>query len=856
MLLVLLLLSLLCTGAINDRVLKRSNAKKWKRVAEVSRITSRSGARQYLEDSSSELVVPIEVDIILVGFSGDGGYGYKLQPDRLLNLLATHLQWYCPYSWETEEELGVCMHVNFQVVSNEEDPEVGTLLHRLEAHLKANMKQSHAAYDETIATGQRKYFTVEASEVEPLLNEFMEHLYETQGGDTAGDGTAQDAGLGGATGTGSVVVGSSKKGRAGRPDVWHRHNAIFVLNPSKVRINPETAAEVAAAHHPPDFIRMWQEGKYEDAKLSDEEAGYIYRYQYNGVGETAIWHSSKNYMVVDLSAGPSTYGPLVSQGGAVTPQALPSIKDTYQQLLDQLKAVPNQQTVREFARQAAEHGLVTLLAGRLAALLAAGTKAAFVPDMASQHIEQAKTVLVPLVVLSDHPVTADESIAQTQENYYGINVTHVEAALAHLLSEGQEGVVITTFHELHKHKQLAAALHKATRSHSESVVDVAAARDYKGTDMGIHSHSHTYIDPDVLMQEIEMSADMLTHGLVTVAHTMGKEAEHHIAQLRHEGTRVVPVFVLALQNHPEDVVLSNRELMAADHDNVVVLQLRHGSKWGGPDEFITGHMANGRRVVLDGAKSTRHVIAGLAQALTGVTPPYQHFESSLDKLEVDWRWAAGATPFGPYSNYEGVSEIMQNAARRNVLLAHVGAALRQLQQQLDALDAFVAHHFKGPWAGAGLGDSGRHWLDTVASTRHGYNSTLNKEVVYQLESSLSNISTMVEELAMEMFTHDFKAADDIVGNRLLPAVAALCTELDQQLDAAEEVMQCCHMGSTNMISQALLTMLACAGGAGVFFALVGIALCARMARRKAVKLTGLPTYGLPMYSGKLGTWSL
>lgn len=119
------------------------------------------------------------------------------------------------------------------------------------------------------------------------------------------------------------------------------------------------------------------------------------------------------------------------------------------------------------------------------------------------------------MVLSDHPVTADESIAQTQENYYGINVTHVEAALAHLLSEGQEGVVITTFHELHKHKQLAAALHKATRSHSESVVDVAAARDYKGTDMGIHSHSHTYIDPDVLMQEIEMSADMLTHGLVS-----------------------------------------------------------------------------------------------------------------------------------------------------------------------------------------------------------------------------------------------------------------------------------------------------------------------------------------------------
>jgi hypothetical protein len=28
------------------------------------------------------------------------------------------------------------------------------------------------------ATGQRKYFTVEASEMEPVFNEFMEHLYE------------------------------------------------------------------------------------------------------------------------------------------------------------------------------------------------------------------------------------------------------------------------------------------------------------------------------------------------------------------------------------------------------------------------------------------------------------------------------------------------------------------------------------------------------------------------------------------------------------------------------------------------------------------------------------------------------
>jgi hypothetical protein len=57
---------------------------------------------------------------------------------------------------------------------------------------------------------------------------------------------------------------------------------------------------------------------------------------------------------------------------------------------------------------------------------------------------------------------------------------------------------------------------------------------------------------------------------------------------------------------------------------------------------------------------------------------------------------------------------VQNIARRNSLLTHTSAALRQLQRQLDAVDAFVRHHFTGPWEDAGLKDTGRHWLDTVA----------------------------------------------------------------------------------------------------------------------------------------------
>lgn len=39
-----------------------------------------------------DLVVPIEVDVVLVGFSGDGGYGYTLDSSKLLSMLSSHLQ--------------------------------------------------------------------------------------------------------------------------------------------------------------------------------------------------------------------------------------------------------------------------------------------------------------------------------------------------------------------------------------------------------------------------------------------------------------------------------------------------------------------------------------------------------------------------------------------------------------------------------------------------------------------------------------------------------------------------------------------------------------------------------------------
>lgn len=67
-------------------------------------------------------------------------------------------------------------------------------------------------------------------------------------------------------------------------------------------------------------------GAYNADALDAEDGGYVYRYQYNGMGEATTWLSSKNYLVLDVSAGPSTYGPAISRSGGVTQGAVPSVR--------------------------------------------------------------------------------------------------------------------------------------------------------------------------------------------------------------------------------------------------------------------------------------------------------------------------------------------------------------------------------------------------------------------------------------------------------------------------------------------------------------------------------------------------
>jgi hypothetical protein len=243
-----------------------STGRKW---ASEARASAASAARTFLEESGQPLLVPLGVEVFLIGFDGDGGYSHRAAADALRGLLGGMLPRACPRSLDTGEELGVCFHTDFRVFAAAELGEQGAeLLRRIEAHIRLTGKETGVHHiGGGAATKRVLEYAVDGAALEPAFDEFLEWAY----GEAPG----------------------------GPGHTWHQSNPIIVINPSKVRAKPQGSAGQAQAQaqgQPPappppplDFGQEWARRAYDPADLDAEEAGYAYRWAYGGKGEAAAW---------------------------------------------------------------------------------------------------------------------------------------------------------------------------------------------------------------------------------------------------------------------------------------------------------------------------------------------------------------------------------------------------------------------------------------------------------------------------------------------------------------------------------------------------------------------------------------
>lgn len=112
-LLLLLLAPLLLAPLLPSAAASTPDTRRWERE---NRARAASSAREFAEWAGERLSVPLDVDVYLVGFDGDGGYGHVADAVELAKLLAgAGRPDACPRSLDTGEEVGVCFRLDYRV---------------------------------------------------------------------------------------------------------------------------------------------------------------------------------------------------------------------------------------------------------------------------------------------------------------------------------------------------------------------------------------------------------------------------------------------------------------------------------------------------------------------------------------------------------------------------------------------------------------------------------------------------------------------------------------------------------------------------------------------------------------------
>ncbi|KAK1295082.1 hypothetical protein QJS10_CPA16g01682 [Acorus calamus] len=529
--------------------------------------------------------VPLEINIVLVGFNSDGGYRFSLDAHKLEEFLRTSFPTHRPSCHERGEPIDIEHHFIYNVY-----PAGQPELIALEKALRESMVPTGTARESEYGR-ELPLYEVEATTVEPMFQTLYSYIFDFEG--TGSSATEMDRPL---------------------PTV------IFVLNFDKVRMDPRNK-DVDL-----DSLMYGKINGLTDKELSAQEADYIYRYRYRGGGASQVWLSSGRFVVIDLSAGPCTYGKIETEEGSIS------------------------------------------------SLISTTIEHVIAPDLRFETVDLTSRLLVPIIVLQNHN---RYNILQAGHNY-SIDVQAIEKEVKKMVHAGQEVVIVGGSHALHRHEKLAIAVSKATRSHS--------LHETK-KDGRFHVHTKTYLDGAVLKEEMERSADVLAAGLLDISdpslsskfylrqHWMDESDGSQDSIIKHR-----PLWAAYNTKRVDtNLLMDDESLVWTSKDVVIVLQ--HDT-----EKIPLSYVSETDRMHAYPLLAQRHILAGLASAVGGLSAPYEKVSHIHERPISSWLWAMGCHPFGPFSNSSETSQLLQDVALRSNIYARVDSALRKIRDSSEKLE--------------------------------------------------------------------------------------------------------------------------------------------------------------------------
>ncbi|XP_038720256.1 uncharacterized protein LOC120012804 isoform X1 [Tripterygium wilfordii] len=670
--------------------------------------------------------VPLEVNVVLIGFNEDGGYRYTVDAHKLEELLRVSFPNHRPSCLETGEPLDIEHHVVYNVF-----PAGQPELIALEKALKEAMVHTGSAR-ETDFGRDVPTFDVEATKVEPVFQKLYSYIFDV---DEVGVSTDTDGPM---------------------------PSAIFVVNFDKVRMDPRNK-DINL-----DSFMYGKVTQLTEEDLKKQEGDYIYRYRYNGGGASQVWLGSGRFVVIDLSAGPCTYGKIETEEGSVSSKTLPRIRYVM---------FPRGQTAVN------DHSTPEIFLGQLAMLVATTVEHVIAPDVRFEIVDLTTRLLIPIIVLQNHN---RYNILEPGHNY-SINAGAIESEVKKMVHDGQEVVIVDGTHALHSHEKLAIAVSKAMRGYS--------LQETK-KDGRFHVHTKTYLDGAILKEEMERSADVLAAGLLEVAnpslsskfflrqHWMDdtdgssdsilkhkplwatyeaksgkkkkkKTQKKHGDLYRTYGTRVIPVFVLSLADVDPHLMMEDDGLVWTSNDVVIVLQHQN-------EKIPLSYASETERRHAIPSQAKRHILAGLASVAGGLSAPYEKASHVHERPVVNWLLATGCHPFGPFSNTSLVSQMLRDVALRNTIYARVDSALRRIRETSEAVQVFAAEYLQTPLGEPVKGRKNKTttelWLEKFYKKTTNLPEPLPHELVERLEKYFDSLEEQLVDLSSLLYEHRLQEA--------------------------------------------------------------------------------------------------
>ncbi|KAF6170902.1 hypothetical protein GIB67_014719 [Kingdonia uniflora] len=77
---------------------------------------------------------------------------------------------------------------------------------------------------------------------------------------------------------------------------------------------------------------------------------------------------------------------------------------------------------------------------------------------------------------------------------------------------------------------------------------------------------------------------------------------------------------------------------------------------------LTGYVSETSRRYALPSQAQRHILAGLASAVGGLSSPYEKASHVHERPVLNWLWATGCHPFGPFSNTSQISQMLEDVA--------------------------------------------------------------------------------------------------------------------------------------------------------------------------------------------------